>query len=139
MTDNIEHLGTVEHINGRHIQVRIVQKSACSACAAKSLCHSSESKEKMIDVYDSDAAVQVGDEVVVYGTVSMGLQAVVLAFVVPFIVLIAALFVAFLLTAGNELVSGVVAMLTVIPYYIVLYFLRHKLTRKFSFTIKPNK
>ncbi len=139
MTDNIEHSGTVEHINGRHIQVRIVQKSACSACAAKSLCHSSESKEKIIDVYDSDADVRVGDEVTVYGTVSMGLQAVVLAFVVPFVVLIVALFVAYLATSGNELLSGIVAMLTVIPYYIVLYFMRGKLTRKFSFTIKPNK
>ena len=49
MTNIIKHQGTVEHIEGTHVQVRIIQTSACSSCSAKSLCHSSESKEKLID------------------------------------------------------------------------------------------
>lgn len=137
MTDTIKHLGTVEHIEGSHIQVRIVQMSACSSCTAKAYCHSSESKEKLIDLYDADASqVKVGDEVMVYGTTSMGMRAVVLAFGVPFLILIIALFIAYSYTEKNEILSGIIAIFSVIPYYIILYLCKDKLKRNFSFTLK---
>jgi sigma-E factor negative regulatory protein RseC len=136
MTDIIKHVGTVESI-GSSIQVRIVQKSACSSCTAKSLCHSSESKEKIIDIYESHPELKVGDEVMIYGTTSMGLSAVVYAFVVPFFVLMIVLCLCYSLTNHNEVLSGVIALLSMIPYYIGLHLCKDRLKRKFSFTIKP--
>lgn len=138
MTDTIKHLGTVESINGSHIQVRIVQTSACSSCTAKAYCHSSESKEKLIDIYETDTSgFKVGEEVMIYGTTSMGMRAVILAFGVPFLILIIALFIAYSYTGGNEILSGIIALASVIPYYILLYFLKDKLKKNFSFTLKP--
>ena len=52
MTDIIKHRGIVENIEGSHVRVRIVQTSACSACSVKGHCNASESKEKLIDVFD---------------------------------------------------------------------------------------
>ena len=127
MTDLIKH----------HVKVRIVQTSACSSCSAKSFCSSSESKEKLIDIYDADtSSLHLGQEVVVYGTTSMGMRAVGLAFGVPFLVMVAALFVLYRLTGGDEAVSALGALLTLLPYYAVLYALRGRIKRRFSFQIE---
>ena len=137
MTNIIEHRGTVENINGSHIQVRIVQTSACSTCSIKGHCNASESKEKLIDVYDQNAIdFHIGQNVMVMGTTSMGMQAVILAFGVPFIVLFITLYTTMQIT-DNELVSALVGLASLIPYYIILYINKGRLRKKFSFDIKP--
>lgn len=140
MTDIIKHRGIVENIKGTHVQVRIVQTSACSACSVKGHCNASESKEKLIDVLDMKASsYRVGEEVMLYGTTSMGMQAVLLAFGVPFLVLLVALFVSMRLTDGDELKSALVALSALIPYYLIIYMCRGKLSKRFSFSIEPIK
>jgi len=79
---------------------------------------------------------KVGEDVMIYGTTSMGMRAVALAFGIPFLVLIIVLFIAYSCTEENEILSGMVALLSVIPYYIVLYLCKDKLKKKFSFTLK---
>ena len=81
--DKIEHQGVVESVEGDHVRVNILQVAACSECKARSLCSSSESKEKLIDVYEQNAAqkYRIGESVKVCGTLSMGKQAVRMAFV----------------------------------------------------------
>lgn len=136
----IKHRGIVENINGSHIQVRILQTSACSACSVKGHCHASESKEKLIDVFDSKASsYRKGEEVMLCGATSMGMQAVFWAFGVPFLVLLITLFVAMRLTDGDELQSALIALLALLPYYLIIYICRNKLSKKFSFTIEPIK
>ena len=74
MSTIITHKGRVKQIDNTRIQVQIMQASACSACEAKSLCHSAESKEKMIEVHTADAAdFKVGQEVMLVGTLSLAL------------------------------------------------------------------
>ena len=136
MADIIKHRGIVEKVEGSHVVVRIVQTSACAACNAKGLCNASESKEKQIDVYEVNAPYQVGVEVVLIGTTSMGMRAVALAFGVPLLLLILALFVTMRVTDGDALVSSLVALLAVVPYYLVIYFMKDKLNKTFSFTIE---
>ncbi|MDE6988132.1 MAG: SoxR reducing system RseC family protein, partial [Bacteroides acidifaciens] len=102
MTNNtIKHLGIVENIQGSHLSVRIVQTSACAACSAKGHCTSADSKDKIIDIIDTAASWQVGDKVMVVGEMSMGMMAVVLAFVLPFVLLIFSLFL-FMALMENE-------------------------------------
>lgn len=85
----IRHQGIVENISGSHLQVRIIQTSACASCSVKGHCSSAETKEKLVDVYDVDAAsYRPGDRVWVAGRLSMGAMAVLLAFILPFLVLI---------------------------------------------------
>ena len=136
MADIIKHRGVVEKIEGTHVVVRIVQTSACSACSAKGLCNASESKEKQIDVYGVQASYRIGEEVVVCGTTSMGMRAVLLAFGVPLLILLLALFVTMRMTDGDALLSAFVALLAVMPYYLLVYFMKDKLDRTFSFTIE---
>lgn len=140
MTDIIKHRGIVENIEGSHVRVRIVQTSACSACSVKGHCNASESKEKLIDVFDMKASsYRIGEEVMIYGTTSMGMQAVLLAFGIPFLVLLITLFISMRLTGGNELRSALVALSALLPYYLIIHVCRNKLSKKFSFTLEPIK
>ena len=72
MADTIRHQGIVENINGTHLQVRIVQTSACASCSIKGHCSSADTKEKLIDVIDESSSYQPGDRVWVVGELSMG-------------------------------------------------------------------
>lgn len=77
MADIIKHQGIVENINGSHLQVRIIQTSACASCSVKGHCTSADTKEKLVDVADANAAsYQPGDRVWVTGELSMGVMAV---------------------------------------------------------------
>ena len=139
MADIIKHRGIVKKVDGSHIVVRIVQTSACSSCSAKGLCNASESKEKQIDVYESNPSYQVGEEVMVCGTTSMGMRAVLLAFGVPLLILVLALGVSMRLTGEDALLSSGIALVSVVPYYIGIYFCKDKLNRTFSFTIEKKQ
>ena len=138
MTNNtIKHLGIVENIQGSHLSVRIVQTSACAACSAKGHCSSADSKDKIVDVTAVTAAsYEVGEGVMVIRETSMGMMAVVLAFVLPFVLLIFSLF---LLMAWieNELYAALLSLAVLIPYYFVLWLNKTRLKQQFSFTIKP--
>ena len=139
MADIIKHRGIVEKIEGSHVVVRIVQTSACSACSAKGLCNASESKEKQIDVYEVNPSYRIGEEVVLCGSTSMGMQAVLIAFGIPVLLLLAALFVTMRVTDGDALLSSIVALLAVIPYYLVIYLMKDKMNKTFSFVIEKQQ
>ena len=138
MTNNtIKHLGIVENIQGSHLSVRIVQTSACAACSVKGHCSSADSKDKIIDIIDTAAAsYQVGENVMVGGETSMGMQAVALAFIIPFVLLIFTLFL-FMALIENELYAALLSLAVLIPYYFVLWLNKMRLKQQFSFTIKP--
>lgn len=138
MTNNtIKHLGIVENIQGSHLSVRIVQTSACAACSAKGHCSSADSKDKIIDIIDTAASsYRVGEKVMVIGETSMGMMAVVLAFIIPFVLLIFSLFL-FMALMENELYSALLSLAILIPYYFILWLNETRLKQKFSFTIKP--
>ena len=138
MSNNtIKHLGIVENIQGSHLSVRIVQTSACAACSVKGHCSSADSKDKIIDIIDTAAAsYQVGENVMVVGETSMGMQAVALAFIIPFVLLIFTLFL-FMALIENELYVALLSLAVLVPYYYILWLNKTRLKQKFSFTIKP--
>ena len=117
--------------------VRIVQTSACAACSAKGHCASADTKEKMIDVISNDASsYQPGDRVIVFGELSMGMMAVLLAFIIPFCVLIISLF-TFMAIWNDELFSAICSLALLIPYYYIFWLNKTRMGKKFSFSIKP--
>lgn len=140
MTDVIRHQGVIDSIEGAHLKVKILQTSACASCKALDMCKSSESKEHLIDVYDySSSSYSVGDEVTIEGATSYGVQAVLIAYVYPFIFLFIATFATYYALDGNELVAASAGLGILVPYYLIIYMMRDKLTKKFSFTIIKNQ
>ena len=137
MVNTIKHQGIVENIQGSHLQVRIVQTSACATCSIKGHCTSADTKEKLIDVADRNASnYKVGDHVWVVGELSMGYMAVLLAFVIPFLILVLSLFI-FMAIWGNELSASLISLGLLVPYYGVLWLNKTRIGKKFSFTVWP--
>ncbi|MBR6286544.1 MAG: SoxR reducing system RseC family protein [Bacteroidaceae bacterium] len=133
----IEHDAIVANVGGKHLKVRIVQTSACAGCTAKAICSSAEKRELLIDIDEPNAAdYKVGDMVKIVGAASMGREAVMIAFVFPFVVLLASLLFTYHLTGGNQPVAGLVSLLSLVPTYFVIYLLRDKLKKKLSFKLK---
>lgn len=135
MSRPIEHIGVVERIDGSKITVVVEQQSACAACHAKGICGEQGSR-KVIEVCTSDAtAYSVGETVhVALESNRMALQSVVWSYLLPFVVLIVALFVAKALGASDA-VAALTTLSSVALYYVVLYALRHYFERNIKFTI----
>lgn len=135
--EKISHIGIVEDIKGQAVQVRIQQASACDLCHAKSICSSADTKEKIVEVRATEGSVAIGDKVMVEGAASMGMKAVFLAYVLPLILLILAMVLCLTLIApGNEVLAALVSLGILLPYALVLYFLKDKLSGKFRFEIR---
>lgn len=136
MENKIRHIGIVESINGECVKVRIVQSSACSSCKAAKQCHTSESKEKIVDVFLNDSKEYVnGQKVLVITSYGIGLYAVFLAMLIPLAILTVTLFVTS--AAGySELTAALAALFSLIPYYIILLFFRKKINRKVTFSLE---
>ena len=133
----IEHRGVVERVMSHGISVSIVQETACAACAAAALCHSSEKQQKMIDVPVVNAMnYRKGQEVTLVGEIGLGLRATLWAYAFPLVLLMVALMLGTRLT-GSEGWGAMIGLFALVPYYIVLYMLRNKLQRTFSFRVKP--
>ena len=147
----IKHDGIIIALNGDGTAlVRIVQTSACAACKAKAMCASAESAEKeMTVVLLGDGQWAVGDTVEVMVQQKMGWKAVVLAYLLPFFVMLAVMFIGNgLLSMGDgatgllgdeakrEAVLGTVALCAMALYYLVLGLFKDKLQKEFSFTAR---
>lgn len=135
MNNNIHHNGQIERIENNTIYVRIIQESACSGCHAKGMCGAAESKEKIIEIPDRSGQFEPGEVVAICGKTSLGLQAVLLAFVVPVIIVLAALIIGQTFQL-DEALAALAGLLFLVPYYCVLYALRKKLKKHFIFTLK---
>lgn len=132
----IEHIGIIERIEENKVYVLIEQKSACSSCSANKYCSSSEKTNKIIDIECVDTEnYKIGDKVNVIATLSMGRKAVFFAFIVPFLILVFSLFVLVVVTK-DEIISGLLSILFLVPYYIYLWFKRYTMKKSFVFTLK---
>lgn len=137
MGQQIIHQGTVAEIYGDSMRVRITQRAACSECKVSAHCHISEQKEKMVDVNHvmDIGQYHVGETVKLTFAEQTGMRAVMMAFVIPFLILVAAVFVSSRFT-DSEPVMAITGLLFLLPYYIILYLLRDRLKEKFTFHVQ---
>ena len=137
MTDRISHSGIVENVTEGHVVVHILQTSACAACKVAGHCNASEAKDKLIDVRCSDvAAYQPGQQVVVSASRDVANRALLLGFGVPFFLLVVVLIVVLRLT-GDEGVAALSAIGALVPYYLLLWLLRDRISQQVTFQIEP--
>jgi len=135
MAQLIEHSGIINKIDNYSIHVLIEQESACSECHASGVCNAADKENKIIEVERSDQQLQVGDKVILFGKQSIGLVAVLLAFVIPFVLILITLII-LRATGTNESLSGGISLAILIPYYSILSIFNKKLKTKFKFEIK---
>lgn len=131
--DTIRHRGIVDSIEGRKCVVRILQSSACQGCTARQLCSSSESKEKLVEVHVQEAGLEVGQHVMLEGSVRQGLRAVYICYLIPLAMMVGVL--AYFTLRFSEEIGALSALASLSLYYLGLYLLRDRVGRNFVFRI----
>lgn len=134
--ETISHEGVVTKIDDDILEIKIVSQSACAACHAKSACGMGEQAEKILTVPRPEGQeFQLLQKVKVVMAINQGNKAAVLAYLIPIILLLAALFVC--LGIGlNEGLAALISIAVLIPYYTILYIQRDKLKKKFEYRIE---
>jgi sigma-E factor negative regulatory protein RseC len=131
----IEHEGIIDRIEGDVAQVKIDSISGCASCHAKGVCSAADQEEKYLDVPLKGVTYSLGEQVQVQVSRHLGFRAVALGYVYPFLLLMAVL-IAFTAAGTPELRAGTYALLSIIPYYLVLFLFRKRIGSAFTFSIK---
>lgn len=134
--DCVVQQGRVEKIEDGRVFVNIVSMSACASCHARGMCNMSDIQEKLIEAQNPNHRnLKVGDVVNLEMQTSLGKKAVLLGYFYPFLLVLGVLIA---LTSGgvNEGVSGLVALGLLVPYYTMLYLMRDKMKKDFTFKIR---
>jgi len=133
--NTISHEGIVTKITDDELEIKILAQSACAACHAKSACGMGEQAEKILTVpRPKGQDFTLNQKVNVKMAIGQGNKAAVLAYLIPILLLLAVLFVCLGLGL-NESLSALIAIVALIPYYIILYLRRDKLKNKFLYII----
>lgn len=130
----IDHEGIVQTIDSKSVTVLITASPACSTCNIETSCSLSGAIKKSITVH-GNYIVKPGDSVKVLMKQSLGFAAVFLGYLLPFLIVFMTLLVLNALKF-NELLAGVFSLLTLLPYYILLYIFRKNIYKKFTLTIE---
>lgn len=135
--DCVEQKGIVIKKQEDKLVVKIEQKSTCSSCHARGACTSLDKKDKEIEIKSKDTAnYNIGDEVIITISTKLGMKAVFIAFVLPLILLVIALFLSIKLFSLTQSLSALVSLLVVAAYYFFLYKQNLFLSKEFNFLIK---
>ncbi len=131
----IEHKGIIKKIDNDRILVSIITNTSCASCEVKGACSASELEEKEIEVRNFTEKYRVGEQVFVYFKESLGFKALFLGYLLPFLVLMIVLISATAL-GYSEAVAGLLALASLIPYYLIIYLMNKKIRKAFSFSIR---
>ncbi|MBO7458189.1 MAG: SoxR reducing system RseC family protein [Paludibacteraceae bacterium] len=135
MEELIRHTGVVLSVTGNMAHVEIVQTSACSACKARKMCMSAESQQKEMDVLALEP-LAAGDRVEVEVREKLAWKAVLLAYILPFVVMMGVITVLDFVTDWSEAVVGTLSLCAIALYYIGLSVFKHRLQKQFVFTAR---
>ncbi len=131
----LEHVGIVNKITGDGCEVSMVVGDACQGCHAKSVCSTSGEQQRSIFVRHAPLHLKAGDQVIVTMQSSLGVRAVVFAYIIPFFILTGTLFINLALGL-NEAMAALSALLVLAIYFLILYLFRQRLERTIEFKVK---
>ncbi|GAB4326084.1 MAG: SoxR reducing system RseC family protein [Bacteroidales bacterium] len=133
--DDVRHDGIIESVGADYVKVNIVQQSACVSCQVKGACNVGEMSREVVEVPNHGyTGLKPGDRVQVYMRRNLGLKAVLLGYLLPFIILLVTMITVREVT-GSDGWAGLSALGVLIPYYLVLSLFRKKVNRTFTFAI----
>ena len=131
----VSHSGVVQEVTSDgKVKVSIVSKAQCVSCQLNKSCSVADVKEKIIEIDNYGGVLKIGEMVDVALKESTGFKALFLGYVLPFLVLFITLIIASSYL-DNELLVGLLALSTLVPYYFTLYLLQNVIKKEFSFFV----
>jgi positive regulator of sigma E activity len=130
-SETIVHDGRICKVENGIASVSFVRSSGCAGCSIRSGCGMAESTDAIIEIPVHGRDFTEGDSVTIHASATKGYLAILLAYCVPFVLVIAALVVSIGL-GTSESVAGMISLATLIPYYVCLRifsrFYKHELS-----------
>ncbi len=131
----ISHEGIVQSIDGQNIAVKLTVQSACAGCHAKNICGAADSSDKVVTARNlDDGTFEIGEKVRVEIGQSLATKAIVICYLLPFIVLLASFCISSYLI-HNELICVAITFGCTILYYFFVWLFHSKIERKATFHI----
>lgn len=127
--------GVVIRARATAAEIEIVQYSACSSCTLKGVCVGGESASRLVSAR-TETALKPGTRVELSMEERWGLLGTLVAFVVP-LVLVVTVFFATRPHVGREEWAGLLAVGSLVPYYLGIYRLRDRFARLVTFYARP--
>ncbi len=136
MSQIATHDGIVKLVEPGKIVVEMHVLSACSQCKGHASCSFVDKADKLVEIETPEWEVYaVGDRVIVSVNESLGLVAVLFAYILPAVILVVSVIMLSVLTE-SEVLAAVIPLLLVVVYFFILYQYRTKLQRRFTFGIE---
>jgi len=133
--NTINHIGFIASIDDQTATVKINSQSACASCHAKGACTAADQEEKVLTVATSGREFSVGEQVRVFIAKRTGLRAVAYGYFYPFLVLMTIL-VTLTALGFSELQAGLWSLASLVPYYLLVWFLKDRISRSFTFKLE---
>lgn len=134
----VSHEGIVQSIDGDKVTVMMTVASACAGCHARHLCSSLDSRDKLVEAENLyHLPLEVGEKVTVTLQEKLAMKAVILCFLIPFLLMFA-LFILLNYLTKNELVASLVSLGSIAAYYYIVWLFRSKIARDYSFVVTKN-
>ncbi|MCK5884819.1 MAG: SoxR reducing system RseC family protein [Bacteriovoracaceae bacterium] len=134
MSTLIKHDGIVDKVKDGVVIVSINAKSACSGCHAKGACGGMDCLDKEVEVLTKDS-YSVGEQVRVCISTAVGFKALFWGYLLPFLLLIGVIITA-VMSKMSEDIAAILGLSATAFYYLLLYPMRHKLSKQFRFEIE---
>lgn len=136
MSNIATHDGKVIAVTEGKVKVEMHVVSACSSCKAHEKCSFVDKADKVVEIEtDQWKDYQEGDTVMVSVNEELGLLAVLLAYFLPAVILVAAVVLLSVYT-NSEALAALIPIVLISIYFFMLYKSRHRLQRKFSFGLE---
>lgn len=133
--DRIWHEGIVKNVTAQTIEVAIESHSACSECHAKGACGMADVTQKIITATRPVFEIAAGDKVMVYAAMSNAIYSVVLAYIIPSVLIVAAIGI-LSATGISEITAALSGLILIACYFFVLYKFRNSVSKKIKFTVE---
>lgn len=131
----IRQSATVIRVDATQIEVEVCRPEACAACKAKSVCSEGGGQGKRMTLANDGQGYQLGEQITLVMRRSAGLKAVVIAYLVPVILVVAALLV-FQTVQIKETVAAISTLVLLGLYFLVIRLLRGRLNRELTIEIE---
>ncbi|MBN1768417.1 MAG: SoxR reducing system RseC family protein [Prolixibacteraceae bacterium] len=134
--NEVTHTGIVKSVGSYGITVGVVVQSGCASCQIKGACNMAEQADKELEINCDPAGFKIGQQVKVFLKTSQGMNALFLGYVLPFLVLLGVMIILSNIIEDEGLV-GIFSLLSLAPYYLVLFLFRKQIKKKFTYVVKP--
>lgn len=132
--NEVIHTGSIIQISNNEAVVLLDDKFECSGCQLEKSCGSTEMKPKEITVSLLDNSYKVNDQIVLVLGENLGLKAVLLAYILPFVIFFT--IIVLFQNKLTELLTGVLALIFILLYFLILKKVQPWLSRVFSIEVR---